>query len=65
MDFKLGHYRQPLLPGGFLRGNPRVDVRLENIQGQCARVEHLIVEGTNIEFVAESLSSRARATPES
>ena len=45
-----------LMPcGGFLAGDPGVDAVVKHFERQRARVQHLVVEGAQVELVAESL----------
>lgn len=38
-----------------MRRDPGVDALLEDVEGQGARVDDLVVEGANVELVSQSL----------
>ena len=53
MSWKAVRSQSLLRNSGFLRGDPGVDAVAENVKRESAGVEQLVVEGAQIELVAE------------
>ena len=51
-----------LLPGKLLDRSPRIDSLAENVERKGAGVQHLVMEGAEVELVAQSCFARSRSS---